>query len=272
VNSRRPRSLRPRPATWAFATALFATNLRAGLALRTAFVLQALFMVLNNLVFFVFWWVLLRRVPEVRGWRLADLEVLFGTTATSFGLVVAVTGGVRHLARAIDDGELDTLLTQPKPTLLYALGMRSSASGFGDVISGIGFLILSGHVTVTNSPLVAFVVAGGAATLLASGIVFFSLPFWLSRTETVSRQLWDLLVTFSLYPEPLFGGALRLLLFTVLPAGFVSYLPVAILRQPSAPAIVMFAAGAAAYLSIAAWTFGRGLRRYASGSRFVAFG
>ena len=54
---------------------------------------------------------------------------------------------------------------------------------------------------------------------MACGIVFFSLAFWLGRVDGLARQLWDLLVTFSLYPEPLFGGALRLALFTVLPAG-----------------------------------------------------
>ena len=62
------------------------------------------------------------------------------------------------------------------------------------------------------------------------------------------------------------------MLFTVLPAGFVGYLPVQIVRQPSIVSIAMLAAGAATYLTIATWVFGRGLRRYASGSRFVTFG
>jgi len=52
--------------------------------------------------------------------------------------------------------------------------------------------------------------AASALILVACGVVFFS---------PVATQLWELLVTFSLYPEPLFGGALRLVLFTVLPAG-----------------------------------------------------
>jgi ABC-2 type transport system permease protein len=62
------------------------------------------------------------------------------------------------------------------------------------------------------------------------------------------------------------------MLFTVLPAGFVSYLPVHIIRQPSVGVVAMLLAGAAAYLAFAVMVFGRGLGRYASGSRFVAFG
>ena len=255
-----------------FVVALGRTNVKSALALRGAFVAQALFMAINNFVFFVFWWVLLRRVPEIRGWRLADVEVLFGLTAMAFGLTVALLGGVRHLARLIDDAELDTLLTQPKPTLLYALGMRSHPSGFGDLASGLVFLLVSGHLTWSNAALVLVAVVAAAAVLLGTGIVFFSLPFWFSRTETLARQLWEITITFALYPEPLFGGALRLLLFTLLPAGFIAYLPADVVRHPSVAHMAVLITAAAAYVRLGAFVFSRGLKRYASGSRFVVFG
>jgi len=88
----------------------------------------------------------------------------------------------------------------------------------------------------------------------------------------VARYLWELLITFSLYPEPLFGGALRLLLFTLLPAAFVAYLPVRLVTHPSLSAAALAAGGATAYLVAALWIFSSGVRRYASGSRFVTFG
>src|SRR5689334_23719986 len=126
--------MRERSNNLPFAWALLATNFRAAAALRGAFVMQVVFMVVNNLTFFVFWWVLMRRVPDLRGWRLGDIQVLFGVVAAGFGLTVTLAGGVRHLGRFIDEGELDTLLTQPKPVLLYALGLRSQASGCGDLL------------------------------------------------------------------------------------------------------------------------------------------
>jgi len=95
-----------------FVSALVKTNLRATLALRGAFAMQVVFMVLNNLTFFVFWWALMRRVDSLRGWHLADVELLFGIVAVSFGVTVTVAGGVRHLGRFIEEGDLDTLLTQ----------------------------------------------------------------------------------------------------------------------------------------------------------------
>jgi ABC-2 type transport system permease protein len=255
-----------------FTRALVTTNLKATLALRGAFVIQALFMALNNFTYFVFWWALLARVPSLRGWRLGDIELLFGVVAVVFGLTVSVAGGVRHLARFIEDGSLDTLLTQPKPVLIHALGMRAQPSGIGDVLSGVVFIVWSGQVSWRTMPWLVVVMAASALILAACGVVFFSLGFWLGRVETVAAQLWELMITFALYPEPLFGGALRLALFTVLPAGLVGYLPVRVIQTPTLAGATMLWLGAIGYVCVAAAMFNRGLRRYASGNGFTMFG
>jgi ABC-2 type transport system permease protein len=255
-----------------FARSLLATNLKAALALRGAFVMQVAFMALNNLTFFVFWWALMARVPVIRGWRLADVELLFGLVAAAVGLTVAFAGGLRHLGRFIEDGDLDTLLTQPRSVLVYALGMRSHPSGIGDMMSGAFLIAASGYVSWRSMPLVIVAIGASAAIFVASGVLFFSLAFWLDKVESIARQMWELLITFSLYPEPLFGGVLRVALFTILPAGFVGYLPVAVVRSPSLPEVCLLFGGAAAYLALAVLVFNRGLRRYASGSRFSTFG
>src|SRR5215471_12696325 len=130
-----------------FTRALVATNFKATLALRGAFVVQVVFMVLNNLTFFVFWWALMGHVTTLRGWRIGDIQLLFGIVAAAFGLAVTLAGGVRHLGRFIEDGELDTMLTQPKPVLLYAVGSRAQPSGFGDLTFGLIFIALSGSLT-----------------------------------------------------------------------------------------------------------------------------
>jgi ABC-2 type transport system permease protein len=256
----------------AFARALVATNLKATLALRGAFVVQVVFMALNNFTFFVFWWALMRHVPSIRGWRLGDIALLYGIVAVAFGLAVSLAGGVRHLGRFIEEGDLDTLLTQPRSVLVYALGLRSQPSGVGDVLSGMMFIVWSGEVSRSTLPLLVAAIVAGSLIFVACGIVFFSLAFWLGKVETVSRQLWELLITFSLYPEPLFGGALRLALFTLLPAGFVGYIPTRVVQTPSVQDMVLLVGGAIAYLGLAVMVFERGLRRYASSSRFSTFG
>src|SRR4029453_18124539 len=120
--------------------------------------------------------------------------------------------------------------TQPRSVLVYALGMRSLPSGIGDVISGLIFVATSGEVAWHAVPWLLVAILASAAVFLACGIVFFSLAFWLGNVETLARQLWDFLITFSLYPEPLFGGVLRLGLFTIIPAAWVGYVPLPVAK------------------------------------------
>jgi ABC-2 type transport system permease protein len=256
--------------TLRFARALTSMNLRASLALRGAFWLQAAFMVGNNLAFFTTWWLLFARFKELGGWRLADMMTLFGVVASGFGASVVFAGGARRLARMIADGELDPLLVQPKPVLLHAVGSASTASGWGDMVTGVGMLYLAGRLEPASLPFVLLAVATSAVTFTAVGVLFQSLAFWLGDVEQLSRQLWELTLTFALYPRPLFEGGVSVLLYTVVPAGFVGFLPVEVVRQPSALLCLAAFGVALLWWGLALGVFALGLRRYESGSRFGA--
>ena len=141
-----------------FAAALVATSVRSAMAERGAFIMRAALMAVNNAIFFIFWIVLLSRVPRIGGYELGDVAVLYGIVAVAHGIAVFLAGGIQYLARVIHDGELDVFIAQPKPTLLYAVGSRSQPSGLGDIVSGLVMIGLSGRVTVTGIPVV--IVAG----------------------------------------------------------------------------------------------------------------
>jgi ABC-2 type transport system permease protein len=255
-----------------FLRALVSTNLRSALALRGSFLLSMTFMAVNNATFFVFWWILLSRVGHLRGWQIPEVELLFGISAAGFGLMQVTCGGAMHLSRFIDEGALDPLLVQPRATLPYVLGSRSQASGFGDLLSGVAFVAHAGYLTPGRAPLVLVAVVASCAAFTATCVVFFSLAFWVRETHSLSRQLVDVVITFSLYPEPLFGGVLKVLLFTALPAGLVGYLPASVVREPSWLRALVLLAVTTAYLLVATRVFRAGLARYSSGSRFGMFG
>jgi ABC-2 type transport system permease protein len=201
-----------------------------------------------------------------------DVQLLFGISAAGFGSMQALAGGAMGLSRFIDEGSLEPLLTQPKPTLSYALGCRSQASGFGDFCSGVAFIAMSGYWSWASTPLVVLAVATSAVTFTAACVLFGSLAFWIPRSHVLSRQLLDLTITFSLYPDVLFGGVLRLLLFTLLPAGFIAYVPAALVRSASWTDFALTLLGGALFAWLAGRAFRAGLRRYSSGSRFGVFG
>lgn len=259
-------------ATARFAAALLRTSVRSAMAERGAFVMRVVLMAVNNGIFFTFWIVLLSRVPKIRGYSLGDVAVLYGIVAVAHGVAVFVAGGAQYLARVICDGQLDALIAQPKPTLLYAAGLRSQPSGVGDVLSGFVMVALSGRVTLLGIPVVLAAGIAGALVLVSTAVLMHSAAFWLGRTESASRQMYEITLMFALYPDRLFTGPIRWALFSVIPAGFVGYLPAELIRVPTVSTALAIGGAVLGYGLVASWVFARGLRVYSSGSRFVTFG
>ncbi len=254
--------------TLRFLRALVATNLKASFALRGAFWLQVTYMIFNNLIFFSVWLFFFNRFEEVGGWRLQDMAALYGVTAFAYGLCVLFGGGVRELSTTITNGDLDPYMTQPKSLLLQAVASKTYASGWGDVISGAILMGISGYVTWQTAPLALLASVLGATALLSSAVLVQSLAFWLGPMDTLGRQIWEFTVFFSVYPASIFVGPLRVLMFTLIPAGFVGYLPADMLRDFSWIGVAAAVAGSLGYAVLAVTVFHRGLRRYESGNRF----
>ena len=252
-----------------FLRELVSRQLEASFALRGAFWTAAVLLVINDLFYFSTWAILLQRFGDIGGWRLPDMMCLYAIGASGFGLCVILAGGIHDLSRRIDEGDLDTFLTQPKHVLIQSLASRTQPSGWGDVSVGLGLLVLSGHLRLATLPAVLIGVGCSCITFIACGIVMHSLAFWLGRTHTLSRALWEFTLLFSLYPPALFGAGIRFFLFILLPAGIAAYLPVDLVRHPTLSTLLATLAATASYAAFALWLFERGLRRYASGNRIT---
>jgi ABC-2 type transport system permease protein len=249
-----------------FLAALWRANLQAAMEYRAAFLTQALGMVLNNGLYFLFWVVFFDRFKQVGGYGLRDMALLFGVAACSFGLGVYLFGNVLSLAEIISEGRLDYYLALPRPALLHALASRSVASGLGDASYGlISFLAVGPH-TADSAARFVIAVACGTAVFVGFLILVNSLAFWMGGASQVSSQALTALITFAIYPVSLFDGTAKLLLFTVLPAALMGAVPAGFVRAFGWADLGLLAAGAAAFLSMAVVVFQRGLRRYESGS------
>ena len=256
--------------TLRFLGLLLHTNLRASLALRGAFMLQAGLMALNNLVYFSVWLIFFDRFHDLAGFGLKDMELTYGVVACGFGLAVACAGGLRELSRMVVEGALDSYLAQPKPVLLQVLCSRTLASGWGDLATGLVMVGVSRQVSLGHVPYLLLAIALSTTVFVAAGVIFHSTAFWLGPMDSLPRMLWDFLLTFSIYPEPIFGGRVRVLLYTLMPAAFTGFLPARLVRRPSLPNLGLAVGGATAVVCFAWFMFERGLRRYESGNQIGA--
>jgi ABC-2 type transport system permease protein len=88
----------------------------------------------------------------------------------------------------------------------------------------------------------------------------------MGNAQNASQRMWGAMVTFALYPNVLFTGASRLVLFTLIPAAFVGAVPVRIVQEGNLGLLLALLGAAVLFWALATAVFYLGLRRYESGS------
>jgi len=249
-----------------FLTHLWKTNFASAMEYRAAFFSQMIGMMLNNGAYFLVWVLFFDRFKDVRGWVLGDMFVVFGITASAFGLVSMFFGNAFNLGEVITRGRLDYYLSLPRPVLLHTLASRSIASGFGDFTYGIISFAVSGQFSWEG--LLRFALATLlAAVVFASFLVIVqSLAFWMGTASLLSNAAVNAMITFAIYPITLFDNTAKFLLFTLVPAALMGAVPAEFTRAFTWGTLAQLLLGAVAFLAAAIWTFETGLRRYESGS------
>lgn len=248
--------------------ALGLANLRSELVRPWNVALLATFMALNNFVWFAIWWLFFGLAGDVRGWTLRDVTEIYGILAVGYGIYAAFFGGARNVALFVQNGALDVYLGRPRSPLLGVLFSRCDPTGFGDIASGAVLIALASGSTTEF--LLALVFATlGSCVLVAVYVTINCLAFWTSARPRLCDQLFESFLQFAMVPQIGLPVFVKVLLYTVLPAAFVAFVPVEILRSFSLAKAAAVVLAAAVFPGVASGVFRLGLRRYASGNRAV---
>jgi ABC-2 type transport system permease protein len=94
-----------------------------------------------------------------------------------------------------------------------------------------------------------------------------SLAFYIGNVEGAAFQYFNAILAFSTYPTDIFRGMGRVVLFTLIPAGFISYMPLGLMKQFQLHFVVGAVGMALGVYVLGCWCFYRGLARYSSGNR-----
>jgi ABC-2 type transport system permease protein len=250
----------------ALAGAYVRFNFRAQLEYRGAFISQVASMFVNDGAWVVFWMLFFRKFPVLHGWNLTDVIALWAVLTAGFGLAYGIMGNALHIAATVTNGEIDGWLLQPRALLPHLLLGRSVPSAWGDAL--FGFVVYFGFVRPDVSRMIAFVLLSLAVAVvfIGFGVLSGSLSFFIGNAGALADQWRGTVISFSTYPPTLFRGAVKVLLYTVIPAGFASYMPVETLRSLSAEDALLTVGGSLAMLAAGTGAFYYGLRRYESGN------
>lgn len=241
-------------------------NLAGAMEFRLSFLMTTATMFLNNAVWIFFWGVYFNKFPLVNGWEMSDVMMMWAVGAGGYGLSAALFGNTYRIANIIATGQLDTYLAQPKPVLLHVIVSRMAVSAIGDLV----FAILLYFIYGDKSPLgiVKYVVALLLSMLITTcfNILVQSLAFFIGNAEGIGYQFFMIFITFATYPTDIFRGIGRMILFTIIPAGFISFMPIGLLKGLHTGYLWGLLACVVILVVGSRWVFHQGLKRYGSGN------
>lgn len=251
-----------------FFLSLLRTSIRASISVRGVFLFESALLLVNNLIFLLMWWIFFREFKEIGGWTMKDMIALNAIGMGAYGLMQICFGGAKQIAKIILHGDLDPFMTQPKNLLLHLISSRSISKGWGHLLTFVFLIFLGGFTAPSVIALMILSVISGSLVFTSVIIMANSLVFWFGSIETVSKRYCDSFFLFALYPTNIYSGALQLVMFTLIPAGIIGYLPILILRSFSILKFILLLCSPLVFCLLATLVFYKGLKRYESGNQF----
>lgn len=230
-----------------------------------ALVAQMSVMILNDATWVLFWVIFARRVGTIGGWDVERLLLLQAVLTTAGGLSLGVFANARRIGTMAVQGDLDAVLALPVAPLPFVLLRRIEPVNLGDLAFGIVLFAVAGDPTPARALVFIGVVLASATLLTGFLVLTGALAFFAGRSESGELGFHAMLLL-GAYPVDLFAGAVRVLLFTAVPAAFIAAVPARIIDEADLGSVLGLVAAAAVFAVGAAATFTLGLRRYTSGS------
>ena len=220
---------------------------------------------------------LFQRFPHLAEWSLAEVALLYGISATAFGLSELLCGALDTglFAELIVRGDFDRILTRPVSALMQVVAGDFRLRRLGRIAQGVGVLVLAGTMlpgvwSIGKVAFLAITLMSGTAIFIAIWLLGAAFCFWTVRaTEAVNVFTYGG-TTLASYPLDIFDRWARQFALFILPLAWVSYVPALYLLDRAdrsglptwLPALTPVAAVIA--LAVAGLVWSVGVRHYQS--------
>lgn len=241
-------------------------NILSAMEYRTSFIYQVLGMIVNNTGLLYVWVIFFKKFPAINGWGFQETMLLYGISTLSFSLVWLFLFGSLHISEYIVKGQLDNYILQPKNILWNISVSKTDISAIGDMSFGFLVLLFSTYFNFQN--LLVFIIIGLISAFIFYNLIVIvqSITFYFGNFEAVAEGFVDALLGFTLYPQTIYTGTLRILIYTVIPAAFISLVPVELVKHFDIWKFLLMIFVACITFLLANLIFTRGIRRYESGN------
>ena len=230
---------------------------------KVTFISNILFMILNNASFIIQWIILYSIKDNVGGYTLKQVILLWGIAAGTYGFSHFFFNDSYYLSDTINTGKLDTFIIQPKNVLLSCITSSVDISALGDLLYGYIMLLIYGVTPITFLLFTLFCITGGFI-LTAIAVITSSLSFWFGKVELFANTMNSFMLNFSTYPEGIFKGLIKILFYTIIPIGFVNYIPIQLIMKFNIVNLIVILLITLLFIGLSFLIFHKGLKKYSS--------
>ena len=241
-------------------------NLAKEYQYKSSFYTKIVMMILNDM-FFILQWVIIFNVTEKIGnYGFNEVMLLWAISAGAYGVAHTFFEGAFNIGNHVYEGKLDVFLTQPKNVLINLICSETSVSAIGDLIYCFVALTIAGAAWWWYLAIIPTIIVGGII-YVAIIICFQTLSFYIKRGSSLADMINSSVNLFANYPPVIFSTIVKVALFTIIPCGFIVFVPAEYIFLGFNIWWILGMIGFAIVITILSFAlFKLGLRKYNSGS------
>lgn len=191
-------------------------------------IIQIVISLINTSVWIVFWSIFFNKFSNTTYWKFEYIFLIWTSLSLGLCLLGGFFGNVREMTEMICDGRIEFFMLHPLPTFFHLFIANPDIS---ELIEGGIWIIVYAIYVKSVEEFVIFLVISILICILLLGYltILGGLSFFVRMTQGFVDEVFNFLITFSTYPYYIFNKFVKTILFTLIPAGFISYVPVQIL-------------------------------------------
>jgi ABC-2 type transport system permease protein len=241
-------------------------NWRSALEYRTNFLFESILSVVEIGMYLFYWRIFFDISGGIPGTTYEQLAALVAFNHIIYAGADTLMGNhVWDTVELITKGQLDTFLVQPKSAVFQLFFSGAQPMRAIQIVIGVGLYFTFVTATPAGVALLVFGFVIGTAIFSAWLVAIHSLTFHLGNSVVVYKLL-SVILHFAKKPAGIFSFAIRLVLYTVIPAAYLGTVQAEQVFAPDPLMIAGLALLAVAAPLGAARLFRRGMRRYESGN------
>jgi len=188
--------------------------------------------------------IIFRYTDSIRGWGKGEVLLIVATLFFIDGLrILLFHDNLRDLPSQITEGNLDLFLIKPLDAQFWLSLRRLNFTEvnlflIGGLLWWYAFSLTAIQLTIINFFIYTILTLCGFLITYALWSMLVTCAFWFPRIDNIT-ELFNRILEISKYPTSIFKGAIRIIVYTVIPLGVITNFPVQALAG-SLTAVNMF--------------------------------